>query len=242
MTDLTIGILETGPVLEPLRSRHGTYPEMMERLLAGRGFRFESYPVLDNVFPGGPNAADGWLITGSRHGAYEDHPWIPPLEQFLRDAHSARIPIVGICFGHQILAQALGGKVEKFAGGWSLGRQDYRLDGFDRPIEVIGFHQDQVVEAPEGAEITGSSDACRIAALSYGDHAWTLQPHPEFGPEFVADLFEQRKDLLPADLVEIAGPALPGAYDNDLVADKIEAVLRSRQPAKRLAPETSAAV
>lgn len=227
MTELTIGILETGPVLEPLLSRHGSYPEMMERLLAGRGFAFKSWRVLDGVLPDAVDAADGWLITGSRHGAYDDLPWIPPLEDFLRRAYDAHVPIVGICFGHQILAKALGGTVVKYDGGWSLGRQDYRIEGFDRPLEVIGFHQDQVIEAPEDAEIVGSSDFCQIAALAYGERAWSLQPHPEFGPEFVSDLFEQRKDLLPADLVAKALETLDGTYDSQTVADKMAAVLRS---------------
>ncbi|MEO0995542.1 MAG: type 1 glutamine amidotransferase [Pseudomonadota bacterium] len=227
MTDLTIGILETGPVMEPLLSRHGSYPQMMERLLAGRGFAFKSWRVLEGDLPATVDAADGWLITGSRHGAYDELPWIPPLEEFLRRAFEAQVPIVGICFGHQILAQALGGKVVKYEGGWSLGRQDYRIAGFDTPLEVIGFHQDQVIEAPEGAEIVGSSDFCRIAALSYGDRAWTLQPHPEFEPEFVSDLFEQRKDLLPADLVAKALETLDGSYDSETVADKMAAVLRA---------------
>ena len=68
------------------------------------------------MFPEGIHDADGWLITGSRHGAYEDHPWIPPLEEFIRDAYAAQVPLVGICFGHQIIAQAMGGKVEKYQG------------------------------------------------------------------------------------------------------------------------------
>ncbi|MBY8977180.1 type 1 glutamine amidotransferase [Rhodobacteraceae bacterium NNCM2] len=232
MSDLTIGILDVGPVVEPLKSTYGTYPMMMERLLAGRGFRFQTYVVREGVFPPGVDAADGWLITGSRFGAYDDQPWIPPLEDFLRGAFAARIPIVGICFGHQILAQALGGKVEKFKGGWAIGRQQYQLDGFDRPLEVIGLHQDQVIEAPEGAEISGSSPFCKIAALTYGDQAWTLQPHPEFEPDFFRDLMEVRRTILPADLVAEAEKTLDGSYDSQLVADKIENVLKARQRAE----------
>ncbi|MEM7669498.1 MAG: type 1 glutamine amidotransferase [Pseudomonadota bacterium] len=227
MTEMTIGILETGPVMEPLLSRHGSYPQMMERLLAGHGFRFRNWRVLDGEFPDAVDDADGWLITGSRHGAYDNLPWIATLETFLREAFAAHVPIVGICFGHQILAQALGGTVVKFDGGWSLGRQEYHIKGFDRPLEVIGFHQDQVIEAPEGAEIVGSSEFCRIAALAYGDRAWTLQPHPEFGSDFVADLFEQRRDLLPGDLVEEALKTLDGAYDDQTVAGKMAAVFRT---------------
>ncbi|MEM7176226.1 MAG: type 1 glutamine amidotransferase [Pseudomonadota bacterium] len=227
MGDLKIGILEAGPVVEPLRTRYGSYPMMMEALLADRGFAFDTYAVLEGVLPGSIHDADGWLITGSRHGAYDDLPWIAPLEQFLRDAFAARVPIVGICFGHQILAQALGGRVEKFAGGWAIGRQRYALKGFDRPLEIIGLHQDQVIEAPKEAEVTGSAPDCEIAALSYGEQAWTLQPHPEFNPEFFDELMEARREVLPADLVADARKTLAGTYDNAIVADKIEAVFKS---------------
>ena len=86
---------------------------MMQDMLALSGFAFQTYPVLDGILPPDVLACDGWLITGSRHSAYEDLPWIAPLEGFLRAAYAAKVPIVGVCFGHQILAQALGGKVEK---------------------------------------------------------------------------------------------------------------------------------
>ena len=86
-------------------------------------------PIADNEFPAGPDAADGWLITGSKHGAYEDHDWIPPLEQLIRDIYAAGRPLVGVCFGHQIIAQALGGTVEKFKGGWSVGHTTYEIEG-----------------------------------------------------------------------------------------------------------------
>ncbi|MEM8698769.1 MAG: type 1 glutamine amidotransferase, partial [Pseudomonadota bacterium] len=103
----TIGILETGRLPDALLPRHGSYPDMFMRLLRGHGFAFQSWPVLDGDFPPGVASCDGWLITGSRHGAYEGHAWIPPLEAFIREAVSAEIPMVGICFGHQIMAQAL---------------------------------------------------------------------------------------------------------------------------------------
>lgn len=225
---LTIGILETGPVLEPLLSKYGTYPKMFERLLEGRGFQFRSYSVMYDEFPGGIGDCDGWIITGSRYGAYEDHDWIPPLEAFLRGAHALKSPIVGICFGHQVLAQALGGKVIKHPDGWVLGRVEYDLDGFDGPISVLGLHQDQVVELPEGARVAGRAEGCAIAAAEYGPHAWTLQPHPEFTEDFFLDLLEQRKALFPETLREAAIKRAPGAYDTALVADRIEAVLKSR--------------
>ena len=117
---MKLGILQTGLPPEELIEKHGTYADAFTRLLANRGFEFESWAVLEGKLPDNPEDADGWLITGSKFGAYEEHQWIAPLEDFLRSTYQQSIPIVGICFGHQILAQALGGKVEKYSGGWSI--------------------------------------------------------------------------------------------------------------------------
>ena len=99
----------------------GDYDALFRDLLAGHGFDFVTFAVLDGEFPASVEDADAWLITGSRHGVYEDHDWIPPLEALIRKIDARRLPLVGVCFGHQIIAQALGGKVEKFKGGWSVG-------------------------------------------------------------------------------------------------------------------------
>ncbi len=114
---MLIGILQCGHFPEDLQGESGDYDAMFERLLAGENFDYATYNVVDGDFPEGPEACDGWLITGSRHGAYEDHDWIPPLEDLIRAIRDAGRPLVGVCFGHQIIAQALGGKVVKFDGG-----------------------------------------------------------------------------------------------------------------------------
>ena len=140
---MKIGILQCGRSPAMLVSKFGDYDDMCISLL---GMQFETavYAVLDNDFPDSVQDADGWLISGSRFGVYEDHDWIPPLEDFLRTAYARSIPIVGICFGHQILAQALGGKVEKYSGGWSVGLVEYQMEGAEDPVPINAFHQDQV--------------------------------------------------------------------------------------------------
>src|SRR5690554_3309203 len=185
-----IGILQTGLVPDALKQQSGDYPDMFKDLLKGHGFTFSTFVVCDGEMPPGIDAADGWLITGSRHGAYEDHPWIPPLEEFIRTVHVARRPMIGICFGHQIIAQALGGRVEKFAGGWAVGRTGYDFDG--QTVHMNAWHQDQVVAAPPGARTVASNDFCTHAALAYGDHILTVQAHPEHTPAFHAALIDIR--------------------------------------------------
>ena len=188
---MRIGILQAGHTPDPLQPVHGDYDVMFERLLAGHGFDFASWDIERMAFPDGPEICDGWLVTGSRHGVYEDHAFIPPLEDFLRACFEVDRPVVGICFGHQIVAQALGGRVEKYADGWSVGRQVYEAP--DGSLSLNAWHQDQVVEAPDGATALASSDFCRNAILSYGRRAWTIQPHPEFADPLVADLVAERR-------------------------------------------------
>ncbi|MDP4990508.1 MAG: type 1 glutamine amidotransferase, partial [Marivita lacus] len=176
---MKIGILQTGLAPDELKGSFGEYPGFFERLLSNKGFTFQTWSVVENVFPDGPDDAYGWLITGSKHGAYEDHPWIPPLEQLIRDIVAADRPLIGVCFGHQIIAQAMGGKVEKFKGGWAIGQQTYDFGG--APMTINAWHQDQVVQVPDGAEVVATSDHCANAALLYPGKAFTVQPHPEYG-------------------------------------------------------------
>ncbi|MBM2576100.1 type 1 glutamine amidotransferase [Jannaschia sp. Os4] len=186
-----IGILQAGHTPPELVEARGDFDAMFADLLAGHGFRFTSWDVERMDFPEGVHAAEGWLITGSKHGAYEDHPFIPPLEAFVRRAHAARVPLAGICFGHQIVAQAMGGRVVKFPGGWSVGRRDYvTADG--APMALNAWHQDQVVEPPETARTILSNAFCTHAALAY-PHALTVQPHPEFGNDLIGDYVATRR-------------------------------------------------
>ena len=195
-----IGILQTGQSPEILRAESGDYPDMFTRLLRDQGLEFTTYLVEEMIFPENIHACDGWLITGSRHGAYEDHPFIPPLEDFIRAAYAAKVPMVGICFGHQIIAQALGGKVEKYAGGWSVGPTEYAFD--DQTYTLNAWHQDQVIRVPEGGEVVGKTDTCENAVIRYGDWGLSYQPHPEFSPRFFEGLAEARKAAIPEPLFE----------------------------------------
>lgn len=220
-----IGILQTGHAPDGLRARVGDYSDLFQRLLDGNGFTFDTYDVVDGVFPEGPDAADGWLITGSRHGAYENHPWLPPLEELIRAIDAGRVPLIGVCFGHQIIAQALGGKVEKFAGGWSVGRTVY--DTMDGRIALNAWHQDQVVARPAGARVLASSPFCENAILAYGEHIWTVQPHPEFDADFIAGLIDERGDAIsPPVLLDKARDHLDRPLGTDVMAAKMAEFFR----------------
>lgn len=197
---MKIGILQTGHAPDGLVEKHGDYDTFFVELLAGKDVEFVTYAVVDGCFPENATVADGWLITGSRFGVYEPHSWIAPLEDLVREIYAKRLPMVGICFGHQIIAQALGGRVEKYGEGWSVGAVQYHRHDLGRTQTLLAWHQDQVVELPPEAEVIGSSSFCANAMLRYDDRALTYQPHPEFAPLFFNDLMLKRGEVLPTNL------------------------------------------
>jgi GMP synthase-like glutamine amidotransferase len=226
---MDIGVLETGPVVEKLIAQHGTYGQMFERMLqrADTSFTCTPYRVYENAFPSGPNAHSGWIISGSKYGVYEDHNWIPPLENFIRQAVAQRVPVAGFCFGHQIMAQALGGRVEKSEKGWGLGVQDYPIQQAQHwmsdartDFSSVAVHQDQVIDPPEGATVLASSTFCPHAMLAYGKaqapHAISVQPHPEFDTDFVKDLIASRRGtVFENETADHATSTLSKPVDND---------------------------
>lgn len=241
---MKIGILETGEVHPDLVDQHGDYPAMFRALLtaAEPSLDFATVRVVAGEMPASPHQADAWLVTGSRHGVYDGLPWIAPLKDFLRGCVAARVPLVGICFGHQILAEALGGKVVKSDRGWGLGVQDYEIvarPGWlaDMPdhFAANALHQDQIVALPPGATVLARSPHCAYAAVAYGDpeapDAVTLQAHPEFGPAFMDALLELRAGTaFPVEEAAAARASLERPVANATWAQLLVDYLRRRAP------------
>jgi GMP synthase-like glutamine amidotransferase len=234
---MKIGILQTGDAPDALRPAHGNYPDLFQRLLADQGFTFQTWRVLDMEFPASPHDADGWLITGSRFGVYEDHPFIAPLEDFVRAVHAADVPLVGICFGHQIVAQAMGGRVTKYPGGWSVGPTEYDFGG--KAVTLNAWHQDQIVERPPGATLCATNAFCENAALLYGDRIFTVQAHPEFTRDFAADIIEKRgRGLVPDPLLDAATTRFDAPLDDARIAQAIAEFFRTRRLGAITQPES----
>lgn len=198
---MNIGILAAGISPQELRERHGTYADMSAALFTQHGYdyQFEVFDVREEHFPASIEGFDGWLITGSKANVYENLPWMQRLKALIIKINDARIPLLGICFGHQIIAEAFGGKVEAYQGGWGLGVNQYRIlpvsglsDTPDTPstLTLHAVHQDQVVEKPALANVFARSPFCPYAGLLYGKNVLTVQAHPEFSTAFERDLLE----------------------------------------------------
>jgi GMP synthase-like glutamine amidotransferase len=197
---MKIAVLETGYPPGNLADQFGDYPAMFQRLL-GSGFEVESFDVQHGQLPK-PNGHGAIMITGSPAGVYDPLPWIEPLMEFIRSADKARM--VGICFGHQVMAEALGGHVEKSDKGWGAGLHRYTVVrsepwiGSAGTIAIPASHQDQVIVQPPNTEVVAASDFTPFASLAWTDRpAISFQFHPEFSPDFAKALIEKRYDAVP---------------------------------------------
>ena len=189
---------------------------MTPRRMAERGMDVHVLPAtstLDQIMALDPDGL--FLSNGPGDPGTADGP-----AELARQALRAGLPVVGICFGHQIIAQALGGKVEKFAGGWSVGPTAYDFDG--DTITLNAWHQDQVVERPKDAQVLASNDFCENAALLYDDRAFTVQAHPEFRSDFVDGLMKTRgRGLVPDPLLDAATARLDTPLQDRAIAARI---------------------
>jgi GMP synthase-like glutamine amidotransferase len=183
-----VTIIETGLVSAKNRERYGSYPQMFEQMIgaADNSVTFNTVSIAAGEPPPDADSLEAILITGSSAGVYDEFDWIAPLEDFVRAAHRRKVPMVGVCFGHQLIAQALGGVVRKSEKGWGLGRHVYDVKPGNGIVEgeriaLAASHQDQVITPPAGARTILSSDFAEHAALLYpGGTTFSVQPHPEF--------------------------------------------------------------
>lgn len=230
---LKVAVLQTGRAPDDLQAEHGDYDRMCKTLLGLAPHEATTFAILDGEFPDDPEAFDLLLITGSRHGVYEGHDWIPPLETLIREAYARGQKMIGICFGHQIIATALGARVEKSDKGFGIGVMEYTLqrqDGKTIPVSLCAWHQDQIVSPPPNAKIIASSEFCEVAGLQYAETAITFQAHPEFTRDYVRDLIVARTpSMLAEDFSQQRLATLESPVDQNVIQEEIARFLSERK-------------
>ena len=202
---MKLGILKTDAVRPEWVPEFGEYPDMFIALLgeADSELEFCVYDVEQGEYPADIDEVDAYLITGSKSSVYEDKPWIARLIEFVRELDRRHKKIVGICFGHQLVAQALGGRTEKSSKGWGVGLHSYSFtslppwhDQGEAAFHILVSHQDQVVENATGATVLASSEFCENAVCQVGDHILTFQGHPEFVSGYSREIMEFRRETI----------------------------------------------
>lgn len=191
---MKIGILETGLVTDKtIYKKYGRYSDMFIKLLSSidSEVTYSVYNILEYQFPKTVDECDCWLITGSKHSVLDDRIWVHELADFIRRCYNQHIKMIGICFGHQLIAKALGGKVE--VGEWGIGADCYELTAnlpyIQSDISAVNmatYHQDHVVQPPPNFEVLGKSNFCKNAILYSPDRALTTQAHPEMTLEYIS--------------------------------------------------------
>jgi len=228
---MRVGILAAGDTPRRLTEQFGHYPGMFEGLLEGHGFEWRVFDTTRGDFPERPEDCDAYIVTGAAAGVYDPDPWIGELMVFLRSARG-KAKLVGVCFGHQAIAQAFGGQVIKSPKGWGVGLHTYAVGARQGWMDAApafslsASHQDQVVELPPGATVIAGSDFCPNGMLAYGDEAISLQLHPEFAPDYsIALIAGRRGDRIPEDLAVRAIESLRRPDDHERVATWIAGFL-----------------
>jgi GMP synthase-like glutamine amidotransferase len=217
--DFVLGILEAGILPTPQRREHGRFSEVFTRLLEGDPrLRTTGYAAYLGELPGSVEECDGYLVTGGFQSVYDGFDWIENLKTFVREAAGHSRKVVGICFGHQVLAEAFGGKVVKSDKGWGLGvhrhqvlfRKEWMRPALDS-VSLIVSHQDQIILPPETAEVLAGNEFCPVAIMQVGANVMSIQSHPEVPMELAASLIHSKmndnnRPALNAALASLASP------------------------------------
>lgn len=235
---MIIGILEADILADDVIQRYGRYAKAFEHLLMAVDpqLTFRTYHVTQQEYPQNINDCDAYLMTGSKFSVYEDVNWINQLKQFVVDCYEHKKKMIGICFGHQLIAQALGGLVEKSDKGWGVGLVSSQvtqtadwLSPKQQQFNLLVTHQDQVTQLPDDACLIATNDFCPIAGYQVNQTMLTFQGHPEFDRDYVQYLMTKCREDIGEQTYQQAKASLQQTEDHELVAKWIVNFIQDRK-------------
>ena len=224
---MKIGLLGCDDVPERLKYIGGSYRDMFDALLAPHvpGLELEWFDVIKGALPESPDACDAYICTGSRHSVYENRDWILRLQAHVRELHAAHKPFVGICFGHQVLAQALGGEVAPAEQGWGVGVHEMNIVQPEpwmqpplRECRLQYMHADQVQRLPPRSVVLATARHCPVAMFRVEQTSLGIEGHPEFPAPYVGAIVQARKERIGTARAEAALESLDSPVDDHVVA------------------------
>ena len=238
---MRVGILMCDHVDEDRVHIAGDYDAMVAALLAtAPDIELVVHDAVGGDLPDAPDACDAWIVTGSRAGVNDDLAWLDALRDFLSRVVAERVPVVGICFGHQLLAQVLGARVTRSQRGWGVGTHETTIvasaDWMGQApasYRILNMHQDQVEALPAGARLLATSPHCPVAMFGHGDSVLAIQGHPEFVPDYERALIEARRERIGVVRADEALDSLGTAPDRELLAGWIAGFLGAAVASRR---------
>ncbi len=222
---MKVALLQCDNVLEKFQPEFGNYPGMVQSMFDGvdEELEFDIFDCQQGQFPLDIHAYDFYITTGSKASAYDDLEWVRQLIEFVGELDKARKKLIGICFGHQIIALALGGAVEKSTKGWGIGiacnemlEQPRWMRQYSAEFKMLVSHQDQVTHLGGDAQILAKSDFCPYFVVQWGEHFLSIQGHPEWKNAYSRALMNDRRAIIPAKRIEAGMESLYLHSDSEL--------------------------
>ncbi|HFA47961.1 MAG TPA: amidotransferase [Bacteroidetes bacterium] len=216
-----------------LRPIHGDYPEMFSSLFPD--LHFEIFTVCEGHFPKNANDFDAYFVNGSHRSVYDETAWIVQLKNFVKSICEAKKKYVGVCFGHQMLAEALGGKVAKSEHGWCVGAHEFEIvkrEGWMLPfrpsLNLLMMCQDQVLRLPPGGVVLAKTEKCPVGIFRVGAQMLGIQAHPEFSKEYDRALMEMRTERMGKEVVRQGTESLKKEVGQKRIAEWVRQFLQKK--------------
>lgn len=230
-------ILENDALDPAIEATYIGYGTMFERLLrqAGAEGEIDIFNTVKDEYPDSFEPFDAVLLTGSKADSFSQEPWVLKLKEKVQELLKTKKKLIGVCFGHQLIALCLGAKVGRAPQGWGAGRMQYQWLAPDLPqaqgreqVALLASHQDQVFDLPSGAKLLATSDFCPVAAFAVDDHVFCVQPHPEFVEPYSAFLLDKRRLMFGEEKYQAFTRSLAEGHDGQDLARMMVAFINGQ--------------